>query len=137
MSILTDIKDGLRTRLETISGLRVYNQPMDSVNQFPAAIVLTERVDHSLAFGGTAMQGSHRVIYFSDGAVTEQSIRDMDTLLHPGNSSSVPRAIYGDRTLGGNVDGVVSVSAENIGVRVLPDSNAVVGADFVVRWMRS
>ena len=137
MATVTDIKNGLKTRLETISGLRVFNQPLDSVNEFPCAVILNDSITYPLTFGGTQMEGQFRVIFFLDSAITNQACRSLDTYLHPGNSTSVVRAIYGDDSLGGNVDGVVAVSCENIGVRVLPDQNQVVGADFLVRWVKS
>ena len=135
MAVITDIKNALKTRLETISGLRVFNQPMDSINEFPSAVILNEGVDYALTFGGTNASGVMRVSFFVDSAVTNQSCRALDTYLHPGNSTSVVRAIYGDSSLGGTAQ-IVAVSAENIGPRELPDGNVVVGADFVTRWVR-
>ena len=136
MAIVTDIKNGLKTRLETITGIRVHNQPVDSVQELPACIILTEQIGYPLAFGGNAMEGQLRIVFLVDSAVKEQAVRDLDKYLHPGNGSAVVRAIYGDDSLGTTVDQIVSVSAENIGVRRLNDGDAI-GADFVVRWVRS
>ena len=135
MAVVTDIKNALKTRLETISGLRVFNQPMDSINQFPAAVIQSENINYALTFGGTSAEGVMRVTFFLDKAITEDACRSLDTYLHPGNSTSVVRALYGDSSLGGTAQ-IVAVSAENIGVRVLPDGNAVMGADFLTRWVR-
>ena len=136
MAELTDIKNGLKTRLETITGVRVHNQPVDSVQELPACVILTERIGYPVAFGGNAYEGQFRVVFLVDSAVREQAMRDLDAYLHPGNGSAVVRAIYGDDTLGTNVDQIISVSAENIGLRRLNDGDAV-GADFVVRWVKS
>lgn len=135
MAVITDIKNALKTRLETISGLRVFNQPMDSINEFPSAVILNEGITYPLTFGGTSAEGMLRVTFFVDKAITEDACRSLDTYLHPGNTTSVVRALYGDSSLGGTAQ-IVSVSCENIGVRVLPDGNSVVGADFVTRWVR-
>ena len=136
MSVVGDIKAGLKTRLETISGVRVYANPHDMISQFPAAVIFTDSLQYPITFAGTAMAGTMRVVFLSDSAVTEQAVRDLDKYLHPSNGSSVLRAIYGDGKLGTAVDGVVSVSAENIGVRQLGNGDTAIGADFVVSFLR-
>ena len=36
---LSQVREGIVSRLESIAGLRVYSEPPASVNQFPAAII--------------------------------------------------------------------------------------------------
>ena len=136
MSVVGDIKSGLKTRLETISGVRVYANPHDAINQFPSAVIFVDSIEYPITFAGTASAGTLRVVFLLDSAVTEQAVRDLDKYLHPSNWSSVTRAIYGDGKLGTAVDGVVSVSAENIGVRQLGNGDTAIGADFVVSYLR-
>ena len=89
MSVVGDIKSGLKTRLETISGVRVYANPHDAINQFPSAVIFVDSIEYPITFAGTASAGTLRVVFLSDSAVTEQAVRDLDKYLHPSNGSSV------------------------------------------------
>ena len=132
---LTDIRDGLKTRLETISGLRVYSSQMDSIQNFPCAVLILDRLDYVIAVEGFSFQGAWRVLVLVDAAIRQDAYELMDEYLDPSGSRSIEAAVYGDSTLGGYVDGVVVRRASGIGP--LPDLGAtIIGATFTVEFLR-
>ncbi len=59
---IKDAKDGLLTRLSSITGLKVLDYPADSVNEFPVAVVLFESRDAIETLGGSSFSGRIKVI---------------------------------------------------------------------------
>lgn len=102
MATLGQVRDGLQTRLATISGLRTHATWPDTVNP-PAALVRP--------LGSTFDQryGNGTVIHFEIVLVlqlgTLRTAQDaLDAYLDPSGASSIVAAIEGDRTLGGYAD---------------------------------
>ena len=132
---LTDIRDGLKTRLETIAGLRVYSSQVDSIQEFPCAVLILDRLDYVITVEGFSFEGTWRVLVLVDAAVRQDAYELMDEYLDPGGASSIEAAVYGDSTLGGFVDGCVVRRAGSIGP--LPDIGVtVIGATFTVDFLR-
>ena len=132
---LTDIRDGLKTRLETISGLRVYSSQMDSIQNFPCAVLILDRLDYVITVEGFSFEGTWRVLVLVDAAIRQDAYELMDDYLDPSGARSVEAAVYGDSTLGGYADGVVVRRASGIGP--LPDLGAtIIGATFTVEFLR-
>ena len=94
------VRDGLKTNLATITGLRCYDTIPDSVN-VPAAVV----GQLSLFFDVTAQRGLDRAtveIYAITSRMAERSGQDkLDGLLTGTGSGSIKAAIESDKTLGG------------------------------------
>lgn len=136
---LKNAKDGLKTRLETMTGVRVINQPAETVSQFPVAIVLTEDIDYRQAFSGNTFRGIWRVIVLISKGDWLQGFAELDNYLNPvdpggGDPRSIKVAIETDRTLGGKVDWALVMRAENIGTRDLWGS-IYIGADFLIEYL--
>lgn len=101
---LATVRAGLAARLNTISGLRVYATPPDSVQELPAAVV---------AFRGPAATYDHiigaadawyrfEVLLLVGSADEGQAQEDLDPYMSPTGSSSLKAVV--DGTLGGNAD---------------------------------
>ena len=132
---LTDIRDGLKTRLETIAGLRVYSSQVDNINDFPCAVLILDRLDYVITVEGFSFEGTWRVLVLVDAAVRQDAYELLDDYLDPGGARSIEAAIYGDSTLGGFVDGSVVRRSGDIGP--LPDiGSTVIGATFTVDFLR-
>lgn len=107
MTTLTQIRDGLATRLATISGLRAHATLPDTIN-VPAAIVRPERRDFSLSMG-SAPSAANSITFIvtvlaaaSANGMTEGQDA-LDAYLDDSGASSIKAAIEGDRTLAGIV----------------------------------
>ncbi len=101
---LTTVRDGLATRLDTISGLRVYATPPDSVQELPAAIVSfrgpVSTYDHVI--GAADARFRFEVLLLVGSADESQAQKDLEPYMSPTGASSVKAAV--DGTLGGNAD---------------------------------
>lgn len=101
MAALTAIIDGLEARLATISGLRTYDYPADTVSP-PAAIVsLPETVAYDRVLARGADTWNLRVLVVVAKSTDRAWRTKMAQYLDGAGASSVKAAIEGDRTLGG------------------------------------
>ena len=110
---ISQVKDGLKARIETVSGLRAYDYQPDQVNPPFAWPTLDEIRFHQtgMSTGGVVMDFTITVV------VTRQSERTAQEKLDAYSSwdgaQSVRAAIEADRTLGGVCDDLIVVSAGN------------------------
>lgn len=105
MADYSDIRARLKTRLLTISGLRVYATVPDKP-ETPAAIIRPLRMDYQQSMGAT---GANRVpfeiiVLTPLSASNERSQDLLDAYLDESGTYSLKAAIEGDKTLGGTVD---------------------------------
>ncbi len=59
---IKDAKDGLASLLSNIAGLKVLDYPADSVNEFPAAVVLFESRDATETLSGSSFADSSPLV---------------------------------------------------------------------------
>lgn len=109
--IPSQVRDGLKTRLLTISGLRAYDLIPDTVTP-PAAVVgqldFTFDIDNARGLDQAQVDVLVIVQRFS-----ERSGQDLlDTYLSGSGNTSIKAAIEGDRTLGGAVNTLRVTGAE-------------------------
>ena len=109
--IPSQVRDGLKTRLETISGLRVYDLIPDTVTP-PAAVVgqLDFTFDIDNARGLDQAQVDVLVIVQRFSERSGQNL--LDLYLSGTGASSIKTAIESDRTLGGVVNTLRVTGAE-------------------------
>lgn len=98
---LASVRDGIKTRLETITGLRAHDTVPDVIN-IPCAIVgYPERIEYDAAFG----RGRDRMIVpvrvYATRANDRTGQDKLDGYLAGTGAGSVKSAIEGDVTLGG------------------------------------
>ena len=128
---LTAVRDGLVTRLNTISGLRVYDTPPPAVPEFPAA-VLTQRepfASYDQVMGAADVRYSFEVLLLVRSGDEEQAFSDLEPYVSPTGASSVKAAVDGD--LGGNADWARVAQATAVG-RVTYQRAVYWGATFKV-----
>jgi hypothetical protein len=131
MMTLTAVRDGLVTRLNTISGLRVYETPPAVVQEFPAAI-LTQRepfASYDQVIGGPDVRYSFEVLVLVRSGDEGQAFSELEAYVSPAGASSVKAAVDGD--LDGNADWARVVQAPSVG-RVTYQRVAYWGATFRV-----
>lgn len=109
--IPSQVRDGLKTRLQTITGLRAYDLIPDTVTP-PAAVVgqLDFTFDIDNARGLDQAQVDVLVIVQRFSERSGQNL--LDTYLSGAGSTSIKAAIEGDRTLGGAVNTLRVTGAE-------------------------
>ena len=109
--IPSQVRDGLKTRLETITGLRAYDLIPDTVTP-PAAVVgqLDFTFDIDNARGLDQAQVDVLVIVQRFSERSGQNL--LDQYLSGSGASSIKAAIEGDRTLGGVVNTLRVTGAE-------------------------
>ena len=109
--IPSQVRDGLKTRLETIIGLRAYDLIPDTVTP-PAAVVgqLDFTFDIDNARGLDQAQVDVLVIVQRFSERSGQNL--LDLYLSGSGASSIKAAIEGDRTLGGVVNTLRVTGAE-------------------------
>lgn len=99
MATVSQIRDGLATQLDTISGTHCYPYEPD-VPITPALIVASYTADYDLVMGdGTNYEFEVLVIL---GRQIDRSFQEqIDSYLQPAGSTSIKAAIEADQTLGG------------------------------------
>jgi hypothetical protein len=108
--IVSSVRDGIKTRLQTITGLRAYDVIPDKVTP-PCAIVgqldFTFDIDNARGLD----QASLDVYVIVQRLDARSGQNKLDEYLGSG-ASSIKTAIEGDRTLGGTVNTLRVTSAE-------------------------
>ncbi len=133
---IRDAKDGLASRLSTISGLKVLDYPAESVHEFPVAVVLFESRDASQTIGGSSFTGKIKIILLVSSANTQQAYDTLDQFTDPLGTSSIEAAVDADNTWGAKVDDGRLASVSNVGLRKLW-GGFYVSADFHFEFIKS
>ncbi|MDA0734365.1 MAG: hypothetical protein O2909_11920 [Chloroflexi bacterium] len=112
---LSAVRDGLVARLNTISGLRVYEVDPEGALQFPAALV--EQGDPFIKYdrimGAADVSYSFEVLLLLASVQGEQAWASLEPYLNATGGSSVKAAVDGN--LGGNADWARVVRVEKAG----------------------
>jgi len=98
------IGDGLKTRLRTIQGLRVFatKELPDQINQFPSALILPGETAYVTTLSSDNADYNFRVILVFSRADSPSTASKMLPYIATEGSKSVVEAIHGDVTLDGN-----------------------------------
>lgn len=97
---LCDLADALQTRLETISGLSCYSEPVERPHE-PSAEVVDLGRRRDTAGGGQVATFGIEVSVSSDNRGWSEAVRKLRPYLDPTGTSSVEAAINAGHTLGG------------------------------------
>ena len=131
MASLKGIRDGLKTALETITGLTVYDTVPGSIVT-PCAIVQPETVEYQVTQGGATAATWEMAIIVLVQAVVEDTAQDaVDDYISPTGSSSVPAAIVADQDLNGTVAYAVVTEMDRYGEFTFNEVRYI-GARFLV-----
>jgi hypothetical protein len=102
VATIAAIRAALKTRLETIVGLRVLDYRPGSINS-PQAIVARQSTTYGVSFDGADDHTMAITVYVQFG--TDRAAEDnLDAYLNATGASSIVAAIQADPTLGGVVD---------------------------------
>ena len=109
----SQVKDGLKVRIETISGLRAFDYQPDQVNPPFAFPTLDEIRYHQtgMGSGGVVMDFTVTVVVYRQSERVAQDELDKYTAFS--GAQSVRAAIEADRTLGGVCDDLIVGSSSN------------------------
>lgn len=112
MTNINGVRDALKSNLQTITGLRVYDQIPDIVVP-PCAIVgqldFTFDIDNARGLDQASVD-----IFVLVQRISERAGQDkLDLLLAGSGSGSIKTALESDRTLGGLVDTLRVISADS------------------------
>ena len=111
---ISQVKDGLKARIETISGLRAFDYQPDQVNPpfaFPTLDTITYH-QTGMSSGGVVM--NFTVTLIVNRAVERTAQDQLDQYMSWDGAQSLRAAIEADRTLGGVCDDLIVTNAENL-----------------------
>ena len=101
---LAAVRGALAARLDTISGLRIYDTPPDSVQELPAAIVMfgPDTTTYALTLAAEDVRFAFEVLLLLGSGDEIQAQQDLEPYVDATGASSIKAAVEG--TLGGNAD---------------------------------
>jgi len=116
MGTLTEIRDGLKTRLVTITGLNAHARWPDQINA-PAALVQATTGTYDEDFEEGLI---YRFAVILCAAAAQRGFdsaqSNIDQYIVPTGSKSIKAAIEGDKTLGGKADSVRVTGYRDYGI---------------------
>ena len=110
---ITIATEGIAERLNTIAGLRVYENIADSF-QPPAAMITIDTVDYHQAFRGGDSVYTFRISLMVGRTDDRTAQKKLDEYLSYSGNKSIRQAVEADPTLGGRVEASVVTSGGNI-----------------------
>lgn len=118
---VSQVANGLKARLATISGLRTFSFQPEQVNP-PVAFPVLESIDYHKAFGGGDVRMSFTIIVIVGRYVDRVAHANLDGFLSFDGATSLRAAIEGDRTLGGVAQTLVMDSSLSIGALAVAEA---------------
>jgi hypothetical protein len=110
---VSQVMTGVKNRLATITGLRVFDFQPDNINP-PSAFPQIDSVEYHGAFGGGDVRFNMTVVTIV-GRVSDRTAQsNLDAYLSYSGASSIREAIEADRSLGGVVQTLVVNQSANI-----------------------
>jgi hypothetical protein len=108
MATIAQLRAGLETALNTISGLSVYSAEPGSITP-PAAVVVTPSITYHTSFNSAQALKNYQfriMVLVAEGLVAEAA-HTLDTYADPVAATSVRAAIEADPTLGGVAESLI------------------------------
>lgn len=117
MGTWAEIRDGMKTRLATISGLTARDvMPKVVADKNFAAVVYGDPLLLPAAHAGKVSVSVLVIVRVSRGGNIDDAQDAIDAYLWPTGASSIIAAVNGDRTLGSKVDDTRWVRTGSVGV---------------------
>jgi len=111
---ISQVKDGLKARIQTISGLRAFDYQPDQVNPPFAFPTLDAITYHQTGMGTGGVVMNFTVTLIVNRAVERTAQDQLDQYMSWDGAQSLRAAIEADRTLGGVCDDLIVTNAENL-----------------------
>lgn len=127
---MSQLRDGIKARLATISGLRALAYIPDNITP-PQAIVMPSRITYDQAFGRGSDEYAFAVMLVVGRADARNAQTSLDAYLAPSGSGSIKAAIEADSTLGGVAADCRVTDMSNVGPLMLGDTTYLT-AEFQV-----
>ena len=131
MGALSTIRDGLKTRLATITGLRAHDVIPGQVVTPAAVVGMPEQILFDLTFARGADRYTIPIRVYAAKADDRTSQDKIDGFLAGTGSGSIKAAIEGDVTLGATAHTCRVVEARGYGVYNVSGID-LLGVDFIV-----
>lgn len=105
MSILSDIREGFKTVVEGITGLRVYAYEPDGALEYPCLVVqVTEQIPYDVgALGANDIRFNLLANLYFQKQVSLEGWKEMDEYRSPTGTKSIRAKVKTDTTLNGKV----------------------------------
>lgn len=116
---ITQIADGLKTRLATIPNLRTFSSQPENITP-PIAYPILDQVEYHGAFNGGDIKTNWSIVVIVGRYTDARAFASLDGYLSYDGANSIRAAIEGDKTLGG----VVQTLVLNSGANVQPETQA-------------
>jgi len=133
MATLAEIRDGLKTTVGNISGLRCYDTVPDNAINFPVAIFIPTEIQFDLAM----QRGTDLYTFDVLIAVQRADSRTAQDKLHGyitgQGANSVRQTIFNNRTLGLPDTDARAVSVSNVSADVSVNGIDAIGANIEVQ----
>ena len=100
MATLSQIRDGLKTTVSNISGLRCYDTVPDNAINFPVAIFLPTSIEFDLAMQRGTDLYTFDLLVAVQRADSRTAQDKLDAYITGSGSSSVRQVIYNNKSLG-------------------------------------
>ena len=100
MATLSEIRDGLKTTVGTISGLRCYDTIPDNAINFPVAIFIPTGIDFDLAMQRGTDLYTFDMLVAVQRADSRTAQDKLDAFITGSGSLSIRQVIYNNRSLG-------------------------------------
>lgn len=110
---VSQVATGIRNRLATISGLRVFNYQPEQVNP-PIGFPVLNQIRYHGAYSGGMVEMDWSIVVVTGRWLDRTAHTALDGYLSYSGATSIRAAIEADKTLGGIVDTVVVPTGANI-----------------------
>ena len=135
---LATARAGIKTRLDTITGLNVSLYGGEPLPPPPLAIILQDQAPKLLTFAGNTFQARFKVVvYLSHPGTEVEGWTELEKYTEQVETKSIIAAILGDRTLNASVD-FARISVDRIGKAALDDQGAIYySAEFLITIVKA
>lgn len=110
---VSQVADGIKTRLQTISGLRVFNYQPEQLNP-PVAYPSLNSINYHRSFQGGNVEMDWSVLVIVGRYLDRVAHQQLDGYLSFSGATSIRAAIEGDTTLGGVVSTLILSDSTDI-----------------------
>lgn len=110
---ISQVANGLKTALDTISGLRCYSYQPEQLNP-PQAFPVLDRVNYHRAFQGGDMVTEWTVIAIVGRYTDRTAFTALDDYLSYSGTKSIRAALENDKTLGGICQTLIVQSSADV-----------------------
>jgi hypothetical protein len=100
MATLSEIRDGLKTTVGNISGIRCYDTVPDNAINFPVAIFIPSAIEFDLAMQRGTDLYTFDMLVAVQRADSRTAQDKLDAFVTGSGSSSIRQIIYNNKTLG-------------------------------------